>query len=320
MSYKIKALFVGLFLLSPICFAVTQENYNDWIMLCKESDVPESEECMIMTESENDRNLSIKKDAEHNLIAVVSQSTDDNVIMSDEAKEFMSMISTKLTFKPNKGTFHTANTKPKLYDDGLVDFVAGHGSIKIDNFIEEMKRSKSIKVNISTAITKDNDIFSLSGFTKAYDAMSEKDKRQSISAKSPVKSNKYENKIGIGSKKEDWEKSHTKTNDNGLYDNKYLITLEEDFVKSIYFEDGLPANLDDAINYAESYTPSDSNFIKEYNLGLNSKKVRVYNSKILKSSLPSHLFSHGNKGDYIIIYRLESGIVKDLTIALGEHP
>ena len=130
--------------------------------------------------------------AEHNLIAVVSQSTDDNVIMSDEAKEFMSMISTKLTFKPNKGIFHTANTKPKLYDDGLVDFVAGYGSIKIDNLIEEMKRSKSIKVNISTAITKDNDIFSLSGFTKAYDAMSEKDKRQSISAKSPIKSNKYE--------------------------------------------------------------------------------------------------------------------------------
>lgn len=320
MHYKGSRLLISLLLISPSSFAVEQESYNEWLLLCKESLVPESQECMIMTESENNRNLSIKKDEDHNFIVVISQSSDGAENMSDEAKNFMSMISTKLTLKPNKGIFYTANTKPKIYDDGLIDFIAGHGSFKIENLIEEMKKSKSIKVNISTAITKDNDVFSLSGFTKAYDTMSEKDTRKAIQKESLIKSNKYGNQVGIGASKVDWEKRHIANDDGGLYDKKYLVTFDNEIVQSIYFGSELPSNLDDAISYAESHSPSDSKFIKEYNLGADNRKVRVYNSKTLKNSLPSNMFTNGNKGDFIMIYEPKENSAKDITISLGNHP
>lgn len=305
-------------------YALSQETYKDWVLLCKESASVNSEECMITTENDRYRVLSIKKDDQNNPIVIISESSTEFEGAEESTKQMISMISTDLALKANKGILHQAKTKPELYDNGLIDYIIGDGNIDFKTLVKEMKRSKRIDVNVKTALYEYYESFSLMGFTKAYDEMVKNDTRVAGGNSSWKRDpNKYEKSVGIGSKESEWKSVYSKTGSaviRDIYNENYVTGFSEGYVYNIYFLNDFSENKFDGLDFAESFIPEDSKFIKEYSLGGNNRKVRLYNSETLKKSLPSDIFKKGNSGDLIIIYGLEKQGVSEIVIGLGNNP
>lgn len=84
-------------------------------------------------------------------------------------------------------------------------------------------------------------------------------------------------------------------------------------------EDSIAIPLEDARKESKTFIPADAKFARTYTASSGST-VDLYKSESLKSRFPNSQFNEGKPGDFIIIYRNQTGKTTSFIVAIGNNP
>ena len=137
---------------------------------------------------------------------------------------------------------------------------------------------------------------------------------------------------GLGVDFEFWEKEHGKGNPDdpkspsyySYEDGKFVIQFSEGTKGKVqYIEhpwgDKNAVTIDVARNESKKLIPKDAKFLKSYK-SQSGSTVDLYHSDSLKTQFSEDNFIGGKPGDFIILYRNQTGKTTTFIIALGNNP
>ena len=83
--------------------------------------------------------------------------------------------------------------------------------------------------------------------------------------------------------------------------------------------DSNAVSLEDARRESKNFIPADAKFVRTY-ISRNGNTVDLYTSEFLKSRFPAAEFVGGKPGDFIILYRNQTGRTTTFIITIGNSP
>ncbi len=134
---------------------------------------------------------------------------------------------------------------------------------------------------------------------------------------------------GLGLDRATWESSHGKASEDGTsflrYENdKFAVMFSAsklgnaNHIERVY-EDRNAVPIADARVESKSFIPADANFVRTYTSRSDST-IDLYTSESLKNRFSESDFIGGKAGDFIVLYRNQTGKVTTFIIAIGNNP
>jgi hypothetical protein len=134
---------------------------------------------------------------------------------------------------------------------------------------------------------------------------------------------------GIGLERKDWEAKFGNGKPNvgnmvGYENDKYILQFSYSNPENItYIErvygDANAVSISDARQESKRFISADAKFVKTYTSPSGST-VDLYKSESLKDRFSESDFINGESGDFIIIYRNQTGKTTTFIIAIGNNP
>lgn len=152
---------------------------KSWAVNCEENVFNEAEPmvCSALSMSKRSKRfLIIERDNEKNIVLVIGEKQSES--FSRQEMELLKVLPIEINLRVDKKDLIKVISETSMRNDEILQFKAKLDDNDLLRIVKEMKKGSKINTMLNMIGEKHIDAFSLSGFTKAYETMLEKDKRR----------------------------------------------------------------------------------------------------------------------------------------------